>query len=54
MQSSFPWALFEMLIAGANKGGPAAGSDAAESQRCDTVHISLKCERQIHVPSDIH
>ena len=42
MQSGFPWASFEMQIESANKGGVAVGSNAAESQRCDAVHISLK------------
>lgn len=45
MQSGFPGAPFEMQIQGANKGGMDIGSDAAKSQRCNAVHISLQYER---------
>lgn len=43
MQSTFPWAPFEMQIQSANKGGVDIGSDAAKSRRCNNV--PLKYER---------
>lgn len=45
MQSGIPGAPFEMQIWGTNKGGVDIGSDAAESQRCNTFDISLQYER---------